>query len=49
MGKKNNIDGNDVAMNHENKLIKALMSRENDSSDKKPSKKKKKSKKKGVL
>lgn len=49
MNKQRDINGEHLAMNHENKLIKALMSREDDSSDKKPSKKKKKSKKKGVL
>lgn len=49
MNKKSGINGEHVAMDHENKLIQSLMSRKNDSSDKKSSKKKKKSKKKGVL
>lgn len=49
MNKKSGVNGEHVAMDHENKLIRSLMSRKNDSSDKKPSKKKKKSKKKGVL
>lgn len=48
MNKKSGINGEHVAMDHENKLFQALMSRKNDSSDKKPSKNKK-SKKKGVL
>lgn len=49
MNKKSGINGEHVAMAHENKLIQSLMSRKNGSSDKKPSKNKKKSKKKGVL
>lgn len=48
MNRKSGINGEHVAMDHENKLIQALMSRKNDSSDKKPSKKKN-SKKKGAL
>lgn len=49
MNKKSGINGEHVAMDHENKLIQSLMSRKNDSSDKKPSKKKKKNKNKGAL
>lgn len=49
MNKQSGINGEHLAMDHENKLIKALMSRENNLSDKKPSRKKKKSKNKGVL
>lgn len=49
MREKTSASGETTVIEHENNLIKSLMSRKNDSSDKKPFIKKKNSKKKGVL